>query len=87
MAWGSDWVGMAYAVLPDMEACLGALRGSLRRSLRVVAPGQRGCLLRSAGKELQGRVTTEGCAALAEGRPWRGESGPVWVSLTPHKDE
>lgn len=87
MAWGSDWVGMAYAVLPDTEACCAALRGSLRRSLRVVHPRQRGCILRHANEQLQARIRGEGHAAIAAGRSWHTESGPVWLSLEPHKDE
>lgn len=83
MLWGSDWVGQAGATLPDVDACLDVLRSSLRRSLRWLGPHWRGCILKHSARQLQGRVDTEGREAVSAGKPWRGVSGSVWVSLVP----
>jgi hypothetical protein len=85
-AWGSDWVGQGGAVFPDLEAARAVMRGRLRASLRWVDPSWRGCLMRSAGAELLARVATEGRDALAEGKPWRGRIGPMWVTLAPWEE-
>ena len=83
VAWGSDWVGQAAAVFPDLEAVRAALRCSLRRALRVLPPSWRGCLLKRAAGELEARMLTECPDALAEGKPWHASSGPVWISVLP----
>lgn len=83
MTWSSDWVGLAEATVPDVDAALESLRGSMRRSLRWVSPAWRGCLLKTAVKELTARMDTEARAALACGKAWEGASGPIQVSLSP----
>jgi hypothetical protein len=76
-------VGQAGATVPDVDTALVALRRSLRRSLRWLAPSWRGCVLKRSATQLQARVVSEGWAAASAGQPWRAASGPVWVSLVP----
>lgn len=83
MSWGWAADGLASGSYADVDEAAEGLAESARRAARAYGSGVRTRIMQDCVPPLQRRMLAEAPPLLADGRPWFGECGGVYVRLEP----